>query len=122
MSIPPSIGWGVPSRVKASSDDHEDATDKIAESMCWEITDIARFCADRPMTVQLSAGIDSAVVAAAAKQAGVDFTPVHFSTPGRVDESVGARRRARFLGKKVRSFCRVPQGADSAGRRVRQLG
>lgn len=89
-----------------SSDQHDRISQRIAEGITNAVGSAGSYTG--VTTLQLSSGIDSALMLAASEAAGVTSQVVNFVQSGLNDESNGAQRIAGHFGKKIQTLCRGP--------------
>lgn len=103
---PYKTSWTIPFEKFCTSSAHEEAAQNIAESFVCEMKSYKNL--KKKVLLQLSSGIDSALMLAAAKKAKLNVYPVTIRPGMRAGEIDGARKTARFLGYKLNEFVRGP--------------
>lgn len=91
-------------------DDHDQLAREIADSFADELASFEYIEGD--LKLELSSGVDSALLLAAAKASGVDLQPVNYRPSIRSGESLGAKRMADYFNLPLHMLYRGPGSAD----------
>ncbi len=91
-------------------DDHESLAGEIADAFVDELESF-RFL-EGNLKLELSSGVDSALILAAAHTSGIDIQPVNYRPSIRSGESAGAKRMADHFNLPLTMLYRGPGSAD----------
>ena len=100
-----SQSWFYPIHEMVTRNDHNNIAIEIAETLVNEFS-LNKIYDNNKKSIQLSSGLDSALLLAAAEQVNLDYTLVNFLTPGKVEEQHGANAVSKYFGKKIRFLSR----------------
>ena len=87
--------WILPIEQIGSKQNHEDIANLIAEAFIKEMSSYKFLNSD--ISLQLSGGVDSALMFAASKCCGLDVNPITFKHPNLPSESREARKVTRYF-------------------------
>ncbi|MGM0520213.1 MAG: hypothetical protein ACQERD_11305 [Campylobacterota bacterium] len=99
--------WIIPIDRFATKADHEKNASSIAEGFCKEVESYRKFSSNK-ITLQLSAGIDSALILSAAKTQKLEIEPINFRPSNRPGESVNAKQTAKYFGYELTELFQGP--------------
>jgi len=102
--------WIIPIRKFCTERDHEKVAKKLANDFIEEMESYK--CLDSELKLELSSGLDSALMLAAAKAADLPIEPVNFRPYLREGESVGAKQIATFFGFELTEMYRGPTDSN----------
>ena len=105
--------WVFPLHRVAERTDHENAARDIANALVEEMSSYKLCKREKVTTLQLSSGLDSALLLAASRNADLDVTPVNFHTPISSQECIGAKQTAKFFGLNLLELLRGPSKKGS---------
>ena len=88
--------WILPIETLADDADHKNSTEEIADAFIREMKSYENV--QEPVYLELSSGVDSALIAAAANEARLNLQAINFKAPGLSGESVGANKIAKYFG------------------------
>ena len=100
--------WILPIEKFAKRNDHNNAAIDIANDLVKEMKSYRYVPTKEPLTLQLSSGLDSALLLAAAISAGIKILPVNFHSPTFSQEYIGARNTANLFGMNLIELFRGP--------------
>jgi len=104
--------WVYPFGEICTRDDHGKLSKEISETLVEEMASFSTGSGE-DLTLQLSSGLDSALLLAAGKASGLGFANVHFVIRGRVQEEVGAKTIAKYFGD---DLVELPRGPAESGK------
>ena len=111
--------WVYPFDEITSIEDHHQIAREVADSLASELSSFRHYEDQEPLTLQLSSGLDSALLLAASRSAGLQSQLINFETVGRVEEHIGARAMAKFFGQGLTVLARGPaKGHDRFSNRT----
>jgi hypothetical protein len=89
---------------------HDQLAREIADSFADELASFEYIEGD--LKLELSSGVDSALLLAAARESGIDLQPVNYRPSIRSGESLGAKRMADYFDLPLHMLYRGPGSAD----------
>lgn len=89
------MSWIIPIEKFSSRDDHESLAKELANTFSEEMKTFKNL--DQPIQLELSQGIDSALILSAAVSAGLNIKPTTFKLSHRLYESQGAEKLTQYF-------------------------
>lgn len=99
---PYELSWILPIEDFCTRDDHKNLAKEIADAFVTEMESYKTL--PQPIQLELSAGIDSALMLAAAVSAGVETQPTNYKLSHRLFESQGANNMAKYFNLDLREL------------------